>query len=263
VPANNKCPQECPVCATAPNGGTATICRAPASCNCDGFETSGEIGIGKTVTFVTYVKVDDPDKNDAKAKNVVFHVEANGVEIAKSDPVPASSPTRTTDAAGKPIDRYSATWSYTIPTDGVGTVEYHIYGKISCTYKSLGDNSCSDEVLAVADANSCSKATMALGNTPVRVLAAHTTENISFFGRIMRFFSRAFNLNPAPAAPTPTPTTVPNAVDKALGPGNVPQSSDAKSLKLGTLNVTDLTPSPTPYVRVEKSCKEVRFWIGY
>ncbi len=228
VASNNKCPLACPVCTTGPRSNGQTICRQPASCDCNGFEYSGQIRKGNVITFTAYVKVDDPDNNDGKGKDMVFHVEANGVEVAKSNPIPVTGPTRiaATSSANKPIDRYQASWSYTIPSNGVGAVEYRAYVKINCSYKSQG-----------------------LASQAVAVLAASTKNEPGMFARIMQFFGSVFSLQPA-ASPTPTLFALPTGVDI--------RSGGSKTLKLGTLDVNEINPP-----RVQTSCKEMRFSVQY
>ena len=160
---------------------------------------------------------------------MVFHVEANGVEVAKSDPIAVGAPARTTDAAGKPIDRYKASWNYTIPSQGNGEVAYRAFVTIKCTYKTQGQAST---------------------NMSTAVLAASTQNEPTLFGRLLQFFQAIFNFTPASSFPTPTPYIFPSGVDM--------RSGAARTLKLGTL---DLNATLVP--RVEKACKEVRFWIQY
>jgi len=239
VPNLDTCPIDCPACAPSATGG-GTVCRIPASCNCDGFEYSGTIDKGKTVTFTAFAKVEDPDSNDAVVLNMIYHVEANGVEIANSGRISAEGPERTTDSQGKPIDRYKTSWNYTIPANGTGEVVYRAFVKINCTYKSqtkVGTQS---------------------------VAPAPTVEQPNLLQRIVNFVLSIFT---GQSAPTVRPLQTGSAqIDwsfEATDPvywtiRPTPTIEIIKTVKLGTFSF-----SPTPTPTVELACKQVIFKISY
>jgi len=238
IPNQDTCPIDCPACAPSSTGG-GTVCRIPASCNCDGFEYTGNLAKGETVTFTGFSKVENPDSNDAKTLHMVFHVEANGVEIANSGPIAVDGPERTTDSAGIPIDRYKASWAYTIPADGSGEVTYRAFVSITCTYKNQGQ------------AN-----TQSVGQTGQQPNLIQRFFNfvLSIFGRqpqipIVKLQSSSNNLDFTFEATDPPYWTPASPIATV---------TEVETLKLGTFT---FNPTPTPIV--ELGCKQVLFKINY
>ena len=244
VAGTDTCPIECPMCVASQTGGS-TACTQAASCNCDGFEYTGEIAPGNTVTFTTFAKVEDPDANGAEVRNVVFHVEKKGVEIGNSGEVAVTSPERTTDANSAVIDRYSANWDYTLPdsTGTGGTDTYRVYAKITCGYKAATATGQSAQPLQQPDKN--------------------------IFERIIDFFLNFFGVPTAQGAETLVTqignrvATVIDPVFEALQPPNwvnkpTPTPDVYETVKLGTFNPL-VSPTPTPMV--ELGCKQVTFTL--
>lgn len=243
------CPLECAFCAPNPGGG-GTICRLPASCNCDGITFEGTPGAGQTIKITAYVKVEDPDQNDAKALNMVFHVQANGQEIATSDPIAVSSPQRTTDQLGKVIDRYWASWDWTIPaTASSGEVQYRIFVNENCGYKSVA-------LLRVNQTKS-----VVLGTTDTTSSAPKT-----LLDRIFVFLNSLIRFRQGPVAPTPPPGYYPQFVfestegDYYTEEDLMTDSSRYDAIKLGEFNPF-ISPTPTP--AVSRMCKDIFLKLWY
>lgn len=157
----------------------------PPECKCDGLVSSGTFGSGSTVTLNTFAKVENPDTNPATVLNMVYHVFQNGSETDTSSAIPASAPVRTTDSSGKPIDRYSTTWSYTIPAMGYNPTSFRIKAQISCAWKTAQNTvSSSQHAEAPTDKSILSfwnrivdAVKQILGNQQNQSLALKTSEN--------------------------------------------------------------------------------------
>lgn len=196
------------------------------------------------MTFTTYAKVENPGANDAQVLNMVYHVQQNGVEIANSGFIPASRPQRTTDQQGKPIDRYSTNWQYTVPTNVSGLVEYRIYAKINCGYKQ-GTQAAPQSV----------NGGRVSPQSPIRVGLLQTIVEV-----INRIIGAITGRPSVPATTTSVidysqfnfEDTQPAYYQKYV----FPISTKADTIKLETF---EINPTPTP--RVELSCKQMRFWL--
>ncbi len=101
-------------------------------CTCEKVDVEGIIGAGQTITLTTYARSLDPAKN--KINSMIYHVEQNGQEITHSEPISAI------EVTGEP-GRYYTNWTYTIPSDGIGTVDYRIWVDILCAYKTAASQS--------------------------------------------------------------------------------------------------------------------------
>jgi len=181
-----------------------TVCAAAnaSSCLCEKMDVSGVIAKGQTIRLDTYAKVEDPDHNAKKVLNMVYHVEKNGKETDKPTTVAAIGPERTTDQAGKPIDRYYTTWNYTVP-DTSGATEYKIRAEINCGPKTTS-------------------------------LVTSSREEGGFLSPIIRFFNNLFKIQGilpigTSGAPTPFPTMI---VRAPIG---------ARTLQLGTFIPSTVT----------------------
>jgi hypothetical protein len=100
------------------------LCGASASaCTCEKMDVSGIIAKGQTIQLVTYATVKDASR---QVSNIIYHVERNGTEISKSDPVTAVGPDN---------NRYYAAWTWTIPNTA-GSADYKIRAEIICGSKT-------------------------------------------------------------------------------------------------------------------------------
>jgi len=186
------------------------------------------------VTFTTYAKVVNPDSNPAKVLNMVYHVEANGTEIAKSNEMASTSLGKMTDPkTGKQIEKYKTSWAYTIPSQGSGEVAYHVWVKINCAYK-----------------------TAQARNQTVMVLAASTTGKDTGFDicRIIPAFCSLLGITVTTATPTPTSTPTFSPTPRFAPPFVTEAVPTGRTLQLGTF---------FPTVRIKKECKDLWFWITY
>lgn len=229
------CPLECPVCVSSTTAST-TVCSQQASCNCDGFEYTGTIASGNTVSFTTFAKVENPDTNNAEVRYVNFHVEQDGTEIVDSGQINVGAAQRTTDQSGVPIDRYSSNWDYTLPqsTGAGGNTTYRVYAKITCGYQSQ------------------SAATGQSASPPEK----------NIFDRIIDFFLRILGVDRTQAAGDRIPTVI-DPIYEATQPSNwmsppSPTPEQQETIKLGTFDPFT-SPTPTPFI--ELGCKQIIFSI--
>lgn len=102
-------------------------------CNCHAMNVSGVASPGETLNFTASANVVSPHTANTSIPSMSFIVLQNGTQIAQSGPVAAGRPVRTIDpGTGETVDRYSATYSYTIPQSGTGTVSYTVLMSYAC-----------------------------------------------------------------------------------------------------------------------------------
>lgn len=195
---------------------TATPIPPPAStptpipsCNCEKIEYQGEFKPGGEVTFTTYATVDDPTNNPAEVLNMVYHVHRGGrfgEEIATSPEISAEGPER--DDANN-LDRYRTSWKFTAPSEGQGKVEYYVWVKINCGWKTGTQTVIS------------------------QVKAGSIGQVVNFFSSL---FGRLFGIQNV--VPTPTPAEFGPPFVTVIAP------TGAQSLQLGTF----FPATPTPVI---------------
>lgn len=163
---------------------------------------------------------------------MTYHVEQNGVEVATSGEVAASSPERTVDTAGQPIDRYTTNWDYTIPADLSSQSTYRVFAKITCGYK--------DPQLAPQSLP---------GDEP------------NLLEKIWFFFLDIFGVDRTEAAPDRVATTVDPVFNETAPVSWIGQASPTpegfNTVQLGTFD-----PFATPTPGVELGCKQMIFTVG-
>lgn len=246
--SDNECPLDCPACAPGKDS-SATVCRTQASCECDGFEYAGEIGAGKTVTFISYGKVSDPENNDALMLNMTFVVTKDGTQIARSPAIAVSAPERTVDTSGKTIDRYSSSWDFTVPAENASG-SYAVKSEIKCGYRSEHQ-------------------------VPAQAVGVANEEKPGFFVRlqseIVRFLATVFSYRRSTQEPAGGPAFVPNSSQGADTLGyfdfdasesayyrvfSAPTPTTMLSVKLGTFE-------PPPKLQsVQTFCKQMVFTLS-
>ena len=184
------------------------------------------------MTFTTFAKVENPSTNNAEVRNITYHVEKDGVEIANSGPISAGAPQSQTDQNGVPIERYTTNWNYTIPADNANSSTYRVYAKIVCGYKT--------------------QATVAPQSVPLK--------QAGILDRIIFFFMDILGIQHASAAGGRVPT-VANPIFEGTEPVNYVEPSanptDFNTVKLGTFDPLT-TPTPSPKL----GCKQVIFQVG-
>lgn len=265
-PRNNSggAPQDCSVCVPGSTPGMG-VCGPPSptprpapSCNCDDTKITGTVAPGQTVTVTTWIKVATPRSNPAEVRNIQFQVYDNGRLIYPSGnisptPVAVGAPIRMQDPKnpGTEIDRYSATFTYTIPaTNTAGPHQYRFVSAAQCGWKPGTPGASSES----------SQSQGFIG---------------SVFSSIGNFFGNLFGRStPVPTA-IPTQAPAPQAqVQSQVNPQVtiVGGQVDETALKLGTFHPADLLPTrtptpvpatPTPTPRIEELCKEASVWLYY
>jgi hypothetical protein len=148
---------------------------------------------GQTITITTYATATLPDTT--YVKSMIYHVEKDGKEIAKSEEIAA---TEIEGSNGK----YQTEWKYTIPTGETSVGSYHIWVQIKCAYKTTG--------LLYEE----------------RVVLGSQATNTGLFGSVLGFFRSLFGLSSNPV-PTATPAFSPDGNIEIFAPTGA-------SLKLGT-----------------------------
>ena len=202
----------------------------PVSCNCYDMDYTGNLSPGEVVTFIAKAKVADAEHNNTEVDNVVFHVERNGVEIARSGNVSTSKPP-TREGSD---DIYTASWIYRIPFEGFNSVNYKVYIDINCQVKVAQLSNFRTVVLGVSD------------------------EKPSLWESIVSYVNKLIGRSSAPK-----PTVVPTVVMKEdfMQPLSLPgvtttaPTASPRTLQLATFNNSD--------VEVSKLCREITFTIRF
>lgn len=78
------------------------------------------------ITVTAIYRVREPQIYETNTVGMIYTVEQNGQVVATSPEISASNIGRVHDAKGKPIDRYSSSWSYVVPATGTGIASYRI-----------------------------------------------------------------------------------------------------------------------------------------
>lgn len=217
------CTFECTYCGNGntcayPISGTpipGTPIPTPAPCTCEKVDVEGTIGAGQTITLTTYARSLDPAKT--KVDRMIYYVEQNGQEITHSDPITAIE---VTGEAG----RYYTNWTYTIPSDGIGTANYRIWVGIICAYKTAAVRS------------------------QTAVLGTDTTIKIGVFDPLIGFIRSI--LAPKSDQPAASPAPSLNNPDSYT----IIRPTGVNTLQLGTFY---------PASDIEKGCYEVKFTIHF
>lgn len=125
---------ECGAIATSPRP-TRPARPAPTrgACNCHTMEVTGIASPGETLKFTASANVVSSWGTGVAIPSLSFTVLQNGTQVAQSGAIPAGRPVRTIDPqTGEVVNRYTAQYSYTIPAQGTGTVEYEILANYVC-----------------------------------------------------------------------------------------------------------------------------------
>ncbi|KKS97656.1 MAG: hypothetical protein UV73_C0006G0010 [Candidatus Gottesmanbacteria bacterium GW2011_GWA2_43_14] len=128
-------PNAMPPVSVTPTGVKPPVSVTPASsCNCESMTVTNNLRVGELITISTKANTPVPDL--AEVREMVYHVEKNGVEILKSLPLKAEEITGS-------YGRYQTSWKYRIPTGAESPGEYHVHADIICA-KKTADNIDSD-----------------------------------------------------------------------------------------------------------------------